>query len=124
MKQLLTICDKCKQAIEDAAYESYQNGDNPDRFDGCTALVDLTGDAQIEATVDRKGNYEVNVYHDSGNETPNFEKFLTDWLTAHADPEGQWQDAYDSDDWRDVDPGCDPAFPHYGDFERWAYGWR
>lgn len=33
------------------------------------------------------------------------------------------QEADDDNIYDDVDPGCDPAFPHYGDFERWAYGY-
>lgn len=119
---LSTLCEKSKEAIETAARDSYNDGRNPDRYDGCTALVDLHNDAQIEVYQDKKGRYEVNIYHKSNNETPLIEAAIEDYLSENADPQGEWQDEYDNDDYRDVDPGCDPAFPHYGDFERWAYG--
>lgn len=122
-KTLENLCERCKQAIEDAAYNSYSEG-SPESFEGCSAMVDLDNDAQIEITSDRRGLHEVCVYHHNGNETPRLERYIKEWLDARTDEPGQWQEAYDNDDWRDVDPGCDPAFPHYGDFERWAYGWR
>ncbi|MDD6541767.1 MAG: hypothetical protein PUF32_05640 [Prevotella sp.] len=121
-KVIMDLCERCKDALETAARTSYNNGDNPDWFDGCHTIIDLAGEAQIECTVDRKGNHEVLIYHESNNETPNLEKAIADWLDDNVDEEAEWQDEYDHDDWRDVDPGCDPAFPHYGEFERWAYG--
>lgn len=121
MKKILTrLCERCKAVIEDAAYGSYD--DNPDGFDGCHAMLDLDNNAQIEITCDRHGSHEAVAYHENMHPTPLLEKHLEEYLDAHADEQAQWQDAYDSDDWRGVDPGCDPAFPHYGDFELWAYG--
>lgn len=119
---LSKLCEKSKEAIETAARDSYNDGTNPDIYEGCSALVDLDKEAQIEVYQDKKGRYEVNIYHKSNNETPLIEAAIEDYLSENADPQGEWQDEYDNDDYRDVDPGCDPAFPHYGDFERWAYG--
>lgn len=120
-KTLENLCKLCKQAIEEAAYDSYAE-DCTNRFEGCSAMVDLVNDAQIEVTSDKNGLHEVCVYHHNGNETPRLELHIKRWLDIHADEQAQWQEAYDNDEWRDVDPGCDPAFPHFGDFERWAYG--
>lgn len=121
-KAVEKLCAKCKEAIESAARESYNDGTNPDEFGGCCALVGLKGKDQIEVSCDRHGAHEVAIYKEDMNELPNIEKAITDYLDANTDEQGEWQDEYDNDDWRDVDPGCDPAFPHYGDFERWAYG--
>lgn len=120
--KLQTLLDKCKAGIEQAARDSYNNGDNINMFDGCYCTIDLDNNSQIEISADRHCELEVIIYHDDCNELPNFESYIKSWLDANADPQAEWQDEYDHDDWRDVDPGCDPAFPHYGDFERWAYG--
>lgn len=123
-KAIETLCVKCKEAIESAARESYSDGSNPQEFDGCSATVDLKGRDQIEVSCDRKGSFEVVACKENMNEVPNVEKAIQDYLSVNADPQAEWQGEYDNDDWQDVDPGCDPAFPHCGDFERWAYGWR
>lgn len=51
----------------------------------------------------------------------NIEKTIADNLMDMDDILYTCQMAY-ADYWDGVDDGCDPAFPHYGDFERWAYG--
>ncbi|WP_028896717.1 hypothetical protein [Prevotella sp. HUN102] len=108
-----------KEAIEQAAHDSYYENDKY-YFDGCSCLIDLLDDDQIEVGCDKHGRHEVRIYKDT--ELPNLEEAIADYLDANADPEGAWQEEYDGDMWRDVDYGCDPAFPHRGDFERWAYG--
>lgn len=121
MKKILDyLCSKCKEEIEKEAYKSYD--EEPYHFEGCYAMVDLKGNSQIEVTCKKNGTHEVLIYHDSGNEDSNLEKYITDYLDNNADEQAQWQDAYDNDDWRDVDPGCDPAFPHVGDYERYKFG--
>ncbi|WP_333615642.1 hypothetical protein [Bacteroides pyogenes] len=113
------LSKKCKEAIERAASESYDDG-NFDNFNGCSCLIDLQGDNQIEVCCDYNGKHEVTIYKDI--ECPNIEKVIAKYLDDNADEETAWKDAYDKDIWRGVDTGCDPAFPHGGDFERWAYG--
>lgn len=119
-KAVEKLCVKCKEAIESAARQSYDDGTNPCRYGGCSAMVGLDNGAQVEISAMKDGTHEVLVYHKNANETPNIEKAIKDYLDANADEQDEWQDEYDNDDWRGVDPGCDPAFPHYGDFERWA----
>lgn len=113
------LCNRCKDAIEDAARESYNEG-NVDSLCDCSATIDV-GPVQIEIVLKNDGSHEVTVFHKNNNESPNVEKRIEDYLDAHADEQGAWQDEYDNDIYRDVDSGCDPAFPHCGDFERWAY---
>lgn len=117
-KVIKKLAEVCKEAIEQAARESY--ADNPCCFDGCSCLMDLQGDDQIEVYCDSNGKCEVLIY--KRVECLNVEKALEAYLDANADPEGAWQEEFDGDMWKDVEPGCDPAFPHRGDFERWAYG--
>lgn len=109
----------CKEAIDSEAAASYTNGDNPNYFGGCSCMVNLKGDAQIEVVCGFVGKHDVIIW---GKDCPNVEKSIAVWLDENACEEKKWQDAYDSDPWRGVDVGCDPAFPHYGDFERYAYG--
>ncbi len=120
MKKLVKeLCEKCKDAIEQAAYDKYYNGE--DLEGTCYALVKLDKGVEIEVDwVD--DTHEVIIYHATDCDLRNIEAAISAYLNAYADEPNAWQDAYDHDDWRDVDPGCDPAFPHYGDFERWAYG--
>lgn len=110
----------CKEAIESEARESYTNGDNPNHFGGCSCMVNLKGDTQIEVVCGFVGKHDVTIW---GKDCPCVEKSVAVWLDENACEEEKWQDAYDSDPWRNVDVGCDPAFPHHGDFERWAYGY-
>lgn len=119
--KLTSLLYECKSAVEQAARDSYNDGDT-DEFEGCTCLVDLANNAQVELSVDRRCETEVVILHNNGNELPNLEGYIKRWLDKNTDPQGEWQGEYDTDIWRGVDPGCDPAFPHYGDFERWAYG--
>lgn len=109
----------CKEAIESEAAASYTNGDNPTRFNGCSCMVNLKGDAQIEVDCGIGCKHDITIW---GKDCPNVEESITKWLDENACEAEKWQDAYDSDPWRGVDVGCDPAFPHHGDFERWAYG--
>lgn len=115
------LAEKCKEEIEDAAYESYYNGDNPNYFTGCTCCFLLNDNIQIEISTFDCNQYEVTLCRD--NEYPNIEKSIEDFLSANADPSLCWQSAYDNDVWRNVDAGCDPAFPRHGDFEKWAHGY-
>lgn len=120
------LLDSLKVECEKAASESYHDGyDEGDyiHFKGCSVSVDWIDDMNIDIEVDENGCHEVCIWHKSRNETPLVEKFIADWLDENVDEQAEWQYEYDHDDWRDVDPGCDPAFPHYGDFERWAYGY-
>lgn len=119
-KCIADLSEKCEEEIEDAAYESYHNGDNPNYFEGCTCRFDLNDNIQIEVSVYGCNIYDVVIYGD--NEYPNIEKAIEDFLSENVDPQMSWQAAYDNDEWRGVDSGCDPAFPHHRDFERWAYG--
>lgn len=119
--KLTSLLHECKSAVEQAARDSYNDGDT-DEFEGCTCLVDLANNAQVELSVDRHCETEVVILHNNSNELPNLEGYIKRWLDKNTDPQGEWQGEYDTDIWRGVDPGCDPAFPHYGDFERWAYG--
>lgn len=80
----------------------------------------MNDNIQIEVSVYGCNIYDVVIYGD--NEYPNIEKAIEDFLSENADLQMSWQAAYDNDEWRGVDSGCDPAFPHHGDFERWAYG--
>lgn len=113
------LCNRCKDAIEDAARESYNEG-NVDGLRDCSATID-TGSAIIEIVLKDDGSHEVIVYHENDRKSSNVEKCIENYLDTHADEQGAWQDEYDNDIYRDVDPGCDPAFPNCGDFERWAY---
>ena len=124
MKALDNIKKQCAKAIEDAAYESY-NEYMSDGFEAAKAEVDVNGiNIEVNATKTHKGVvcFEVFIDHKSGNEVQNVEMDIEKYLSDNCDLDEEWHEAYENDDWRDVDPGCDPAFPHYGDFERWAYG--
>lgn len=122
MKQLVKdLAERCKDAIEYAAYESYSENEEY-HFCGCSCLIDLKGDEQIDVYCDALNNFEVTFYKDNENECANITSEIVQYLKDNANPEQHWQEAYDEDIWKDVEPGCDPAFPHYGDFERWAYG--
>lgn len=123
MKKLIEeLALRCKDAIEQAASESYSNGDNPNSFDGCSCSLDLKDSDVIEIYCDEKGNHEVHIIKENCNLVENIENAITEYLDCSADEFSAWQVEFDNDMWRDVDPGCDPAFPHRGDFERWAYG--
>lgn len=119
--ELLDLLHECKAVLEQAARDSYNDG-NTDCFNGCDCMVDLDNDAQIEISADKYCEIEVVILHNDNNELPNFESYIKSYLDGNVNLQDEWQDEYDHDDWRNVDPGCDPAFPHYGDFERWAYG--
>lgn len=119
-KCIADLAEKCKEEIEDAVYESYYNGDNPNYFTGCTYRFFLNDNIQIEISTFGSNKYEVTLCGD--NEYPNIEKAIEAFLSEKANPQMSWQAAYDNDEWRGVDSGCDPAFPHHGDFEKWAYG--
>lgn len=122
MKKLVKdLADKCKDAIEQAAHDSYYDNDT-DFFDGCSCLLDLKGDDQVEVGCDSQGRYEVVFYKENENDCANIVSVIEQYLAKNADARQSWQEEFDNDIWRDVDPGCDPAFPHHGDFERWAYG--
>ena len=47
-KVIMDLCERCKDALETAARSSYNNGDNPDWFDGCSTIVELASENQIE----------------------------------------------------------------------------
>lgn len=119
-KRIADLVEKCKEEIEDAAYESYYNGNNPNHYNGCTCSFYLNDNIQIEISTFGSNKYEVTLCGD--NEYPNIEKAIEAFLSEKANPQMSWQAAYDNDEWRGVDSGCDPAFPHHGDFEKWAYG--
>ena len=118
-KLLADLAEICKEEIEDAAYESYRNGDSPNCFNGCVCHFFLNDNIQIEISAFGSNKYEVAIY--GNNEYPNIEKAIENFLLKNANPSECWQSAYDNDEWRNVDAGCDPAFPRYGDFEKWAY---
>ena len=123
MRQIIEeLAKKCKESIEDAAYYSYSDGSNPYRFDGCWSKVKLDGDDVIEIVCDKRGCHDVAISK-KHLEYPNVEQVLAEYLDANADECGAWQDSYDNDMWRTVAPGCDPAFPRHGDFERWVFGY-
>lgn len=85
------------------------------RFD--TFSVEISHECQNgenEVLVTPNGNGLVEFYS-------NIEKNIADNLIDMDDVLYTYQMAH-NDYWDDVDDGCDPAFPHYGDFERWAYG--
>ena len=108
----------CKEAIESEARESYNNGDNRHSFNGCSCLVDVNA---IEVEVDLfQNSHKVTI---CGHNCPNVENAIKAWLDEKADAVGAWLDEHDNDKDKYVDKGCDPAFPHHGDFERWAYGY-
>ncbi|MDT3388107.1 MAG: hypothetical protein LIR46_10170 [Bacteroidota bacterium] len=116
------IGKQLKDAAENAAYESYAENDV---FDGCFARVDIDN-VTYEVECDTDGAHTVmvcNNNHNYGVEYPNIEQAIAAYLDDNADELATWQDACDNDIYRGVDPGCDPAFPHRGDFERWAYGY-
>lgn len=117
LEKLLTAC---KNAIENAAYSSYYEVDRYD-FKGCSCVMPIDNKDEIIISCDEQGNHEVEIYKSDGIELPNIEKAITLYLDKHANEYEEWKDACDNDMWRDVDPGCDPAFPRRGDFERWAY---
>lgn len=121
-KCLADLAEKCKEGIEETAYESYYNGDNPNYFEDCKYSFDFNDKVFIEVSALGGYKYEVAIYEEWGKEYPNIEKAIEDFLSANADPSSSWQAAYDNDEWRGVDSGCDPAFPRQGDFEKWAYG--
>lgn len=119
---LVDLCKKCREAIESAAADTYNDGYDVDYFSGyCNTTVKLEKDVEIEIICE-DDVHTVAVCHHTTGELTNIENYIAQYLDKNADEAAAWQDAYDNDDWRDVDPGCDPAFPHYGDFERWAYG--
>ena len=121
--KIIELARICKEAIEDEARASYKNGDNEHCFDGCACIITLKNGDQIEVEVDADMfsiSHKVTIW---GHNCENIERAIEEWLDANADEFGAWQDEHDSDPWRDVDEGCDPAFPHHGDFERWAYGY-
>jgi len=123
MRQIIDkLAEACREAVEKTAYESYYNGVNPNSFDGCCCSVKLYGCDAIEVSCYNDGTYEVFICHKE-SQYLNVEQAIADYLGTHADPLGAWQEADDDNIYEDVDPGCDPAFPHYGDFERWAYGY-
>lgn len=125
MKKLVKkLAESCKEAIENAAYESYSDGTNPYSYDGTDCIVKFSSEQYdtIEVSSCKEGTHEVFVCH-KNNEYPNIEHAIEAYLNANANELGVWTDAFDNDIWRGVDPGCDPAFPHHGDFERWAYGY-
>lgn len=109
-KCIADLAEKCKEEIEDAVYESY--------YKGCTCRFFLNDNIQVEISTFGSNEYEVAIYGD--REYPNIEKVIEDFLSANVDPSSCWQSAYDNDEWRNVDSGCDPAFPDHGDFEKWA----
>ena len=82
-----------------------------------TFSVEISHDClngENEVLVTPKGNGLVEFYS-------NIEKNIADNLIDMDDVLYTYQMAH-NDYWDGVDDGCDPAFPHYGDFERWAYG--
>lgn len=119
-KCIADLAEKCKEEIEEAAYESYYNGGNPNYFKGCTRRFFLNDNIQVEISTFGSNEYEVAIYGD--REYPNIEKAIEDFLSENTEPSICWQSAYDNDEWWNVDSGCDPAFPRQGDFEKWAYG--
>lgn len=119
--KIIELAKICKEAIESEARESYKNGDNAHRFNGCYCSI-KQDDSCVEICCHEDGTHEV-LINRKFLEYGNTERAIEEWLDANADEVRAWQDEYDSDPWRDVDEGCDPAFPHYGDFERWAYGY-
>lgn len=121
MKKILeSLCKKCKEHAEDKAMMSYETGQTS--FRGFYCAVEFENKDYIEIYCDENGFHDV--YISIGeNEKPNIEKFIAMYLDENAKENEIWQQEYENDDSCDVDPGCDPAFPHYGDFERWAYGY-
>ena len=116
-----SLCEKCRKAIEAAAYDSYFDG-NANDFGGCACVVPLKGEDEISISCDAHGCHEVEIYKSDGVEVLNVERAIADYLDENANEYEERERACNNDPWRDVAPGCDPAFPHYGDFERWAYG--
>lgn len=125
MKNLVRkFAEACVEPLNEAAYKSYWN--DPEDFQNCSCLVNITDDIQVEVYAFYKNdtvNFQVTIYHSSDNETPNIDNEIANYLSCKCNLRWKWQEARDDYMHRDIDPGCDPAFPHYGDFERWAYGW-
>ena len=64
-KRIADLAEKCKEEIEDAAYESYYNGDNPNYFKDCTCrFFFLNDNIQIEISNFGSNEYEVAIYGD------------------------------------------------------------
>lgn len=76
------LAEKCKEEIEEAAYESYYNGDNPNYFTGCTCRFFLNDNIQIEISTFGCNQYEVTLCCD--NEYPNIEKSIEDFFVCEC----------------------------------------
>lgn len=79
MNILASLVERCKEEIEDAAYESYCSGDNPYYFNGCACRFNLNDDIQIEISFLCSSGYEVAIYGD--NLYPNIEKAIEKFLS-------------------------------------------
>lgn len=96
METILSVCERCVTAINDAARQGYRDGDTS-HYDGCSAEVCLSPDTQIYVCHDPQSGFSVEASHPSNQETPNLDEAVIAYLEDNADPETEWQEAYDND---------------------------
>lgn len=120
MKQLIKkIAELCKDSIEREAVMLYDY--DKQYFDGCSCDVVLEKHKRwIEIECDESCCHKVIIFGD--NECPNIENEIAEYLDKNAQERKLFEDRKSNNHYSDCDPGCDPAFPRLGDFERWAYG--
>ena len=121
MKAILDNLNKrCKEALEEAAYDAYQE-ERTETFETAKTTVSLKN-ASFELNATKLGNeilFEVEIDHNRDLE--NIVEEIVNYLERNCDPENAWDTAYFEDMDKACDTGCDPAFPHYGDYESYRY---
>lgn len=120
METTLGICERCVTAVNDAARQSYRDGENDCCYGGCSAEVSLSPDTRICVTHDPRTGFSVEACHPSNQETPNLDNAITGWLDENADPEAEWQEAYDGDD-HDRQAALDAGFGSWQDYYDFMY---
>lgn len=120
MEIILRICERCAKAINDAARENFRQGDNPGYYDGCAGDVCFPSGTQIHIEHKPNDGFHVQVYHWTNQETPNFDKAITDYLDGNADPEAEWQEEHDNADRARLD-GLDSGFGSWQDYYDYMY---
>lgn len=120
MEAILSICEQCVAAINEAAWKSYRDGENADSYDGCSAEVSLSPDTLICVIHDPKAGFTVQSSHESNQETPLFDKAVTDYLEDNANPEAEWQETYDNND-HDRQAVLDSGFGSWQDYYDYMY---
>ena len=120
METVLSICEQCAEAINTAAFNSYRDGDSPYSYDGCGADVHYPSGTEIHVTHDPKTGFLIDAYHKSLAETPNLDRAIVAYLEENADPETEWQQAYDNDD-HDGHSSLDAGFGSWQDYYDYMY---